>query len=227
MNFVGHIHLAQLALRRDGDDSQDEPIDRVGFLLGSALPDFAAMGRFRLAERPSDRSVAAGVDLHHKTDDAFHRHPWFLRLSKTVSTELQTAGIGRGAARACGHVGIELLLDGLLLDETPDLRDDVDRATARSTDPRLGLIDAVGVERQLDWVDHLDSVASWPLPMNYRSPTAVAERLRRILARRPRLSFDLADVALVGDTLARHQIELEAGASDLIEDLDAALAAAG
>ena len=221
MNFVGHIQLARLHL----SGAPLPPEDLAGFLLGAALPDFAAMGRFRLTDRPQDPSVQAGIGLHHRTDEAFHAHPWFRRHSKAVSAELEQAGIGRGAARACGHVGVELLLDGLLLDDISDLRSAVEAASARTVDSELGLHAVVEPARRQDWQDHLQSVATWPLPRDYRSPTAVSERLRRILSRRPRLAFDAGHVTLVADTLAAHQPELEKGAEALVLELDATLAA--
>ncbi len=232
MNFVGHIHLAQRYLHNvnpsggdAGDGRRGDSYDNVGFLLGAALPDFAAMGRFRITERPADPAVRSGIELHHRTDDAFHAHPWFRHLSKSVSTKLEDAGIGRGAARACGHVGVELLLDGMLLEETAELRDAVERATARSIDQSLGLATAVDIDHRSDWEAHLDSVATWPLPSNYRNPGAVSERLRRILTRRPRLAFDVAHVSIVAMTLAEYQSELEAGAPRLLAELDLSLAA--
>lgn len=221
MNFVGHIQLARLHL----SGASSPPDDLGGFLLGAALPDFAAMGRFRLTDRPQDHSVQAGVGLHHRTDEAFHAHPWFRRHSKAVSAELEQAGIGRGAARACGHVGVELLLDGLLLDDVAELRSAVETTTARTTDRELGLHAVVDPARRDDWQEHLQSVATWPLPRDYRSPAAVSERLRRILARRPRLAFDAEHVTLVADTLATHQPELEKGVEALVSELDATLAA--
>ncbi|MGI9597107.1 MAG: hypothetical protein ACR2QK_13165 [Acidimicrobiales bacterium] len=229
MNFVGHIHLAALALpdRAEPADRADSgfEVDRLGFLIGSALPDIAAMGRFRLADRPTDQSIGAGVDLHHRTDDVFHRHPWFRHHSKAVADELDRAGLSRGAARACGHVGVELLLDGLLLDDEGDLRPSVQQAMSQLNRPRFELEAVVADERQEDWADHLQSVAGWTLPNDYRRPVAVAERLRRILSRRPRLAFGSEQIAVVGSTLARQQPDLESGVDELVDDLSASLAA--
>lgn len=221
MNFVGHIHVASrhLAERSDAISNDD------GFLLGSALPDFAAMGRFRMTERPTDADLRAGVDLHHRTDDLFHAHPWFRRHSKAVSSALEEAGIGRGGARACGHVGVELLLDGLLLDRATGLRDLVESATASATDRSLALDVVVDVDRRTEWSAHLESVATWPLPRDYRSPDAVARRLRRILARRPRLAFDTDHVNVVAEVLGAHQPAIETETVELLDDLAAGLAA--
>ncbi len=226
MNFVGHIHLARLDLARQGHSAGDETDDReLRFLIGSALPDIAAMGRFRLSGRPADPLIGAGVDLHHRTDDVFHRHPWFRRNSKAVAAELEAGGLSRGAARACGHVGVELLLDGRLLDEQPGLRPWVERSMSTLATPRFGLSTAVDDGNQPQWQHHLSSVSDWPLPTDYRQPAAVAERLRRILRRRPRLAFGDDQVAVVDETLSRHQPKLEAEMADLIDELSSSLAA--
>ncbi len=238
MNFVGHILLARRFLAdgpadhsaragtnepRQGGTAADVPA-QTGFLIGSALPDFAAMGRFRLTETAEVASVRAGIDFHHRTDDLFHSHPWFRENSNRVEADLEAAGIPRGAAMACGHVGVELLLDGQLLDENDDLRASVDGATLSLADPDFGLKDLVEEDRGPDWSDHLAKIRDWPLPDDYRSPEGVAGRLERILSRRPRLAFDRSQCAVVASVLGRNQPALETGAGELIDDLDRQLA---
>lgn len=220
MNFVGHIHLARL-VEGPGRDA-GEPF---GLLIGAALPDIAAMGRFRLTDRPVDPAISHGVDLHHRTDDAFHRHPWFRTNSRAVSDRLEAAGLPRGAARACGHVGVELLLDGRLLETEPDLERSVQEAIRRLGVDDLGLSTVVDDAHRGDWSAHLHSVANWTLPRDYRRPAAVAERLRRILDRRPRLAFTVDHLGLVQDALAERQPLLEAGGDALVSDLRDSLAA--
>ena len=77
VNFVGHIATG---VAIDGSRADTE------FLLGTALPDFAAMARLRLdrastatAGSPESRSWR-GMQLHHDTDAIFHRQGWFLDL---------------------------------------------------------------------------------------------------------------------------------------------------
>lgn len=228
MNFVGHIHLARIKLENGSPASGDDTpphAENVGFLIGSALPDIAAMGRFRLTGHTADHSVAAGIDLHHRTDEVFHRHDWFRRNSKAVAERLELAGLSRGAARACGHVGVELLLDGRLLDDQVDLRSSVQFAMSQISQPTLRLTAAVQGDRQADWDAHLGSVAGWPLPKDYRRPEAVAARLHRILSRRPRLRFSDEQIGVVAGTLAERQPLIETEVSHLIADLNASLAA--
>lgn len=233
MNFVGHIHLARLVLGRDGGATVGGypdagfgrgEADPTRFLVGAALPDIAAMGRFRLTDRPDDPAVGRGVDLHHRTDDAFHRHPWFRKNSKAVADRLEAVGLPRGAARACGHVGVELLLDGRLLETNPDLHGSVQGAIGRLGGRDLGLTVVVDDAHRTDWSAHLESVANWTLPGDYRQPAAVAERLRRILARRPRLAFGPHHLESLRETLSDRQPILEADSDAMVAEVRDSLA---
>ncbi|MEM7325578.1 MAG: hypothetical protein AAF531_21005 [Actinomycetota bacterium] len=215
MNFVGHVRVA---IDQGGDR------DRLGFLIGAALPDIAAMGRFRLTNRPTDPDVQAGVALHHRTDDAFHGHPWFRDHSAAVTGNLLDAGLPRGAARACGHVGVELLLDGYLLASgTDNLGGTTGEAMAAVNRPEFGLADLVDAEHRPDWGRHLRRTAGWPLPDDYREPAAVAHRLQRILDRRPRLRFDAEQADRVAQILADRRPLLEQGADELLAELAVAV----
>lgn len=175
MNFVGHAHVA-LTIRSDPT-----------FVLGSMLPDFASMGRTRL-ERVDDRDVAEGVALHHRTDDAFHACPAFVRLCTETSVSLEQQGLPWGAARAAAHVGTELLLDGFLLDApgTERAAHDAVRALEEPAVVASIRVHAAGAER---WAELLARVRGRGLPDFYRDPVAVADRLIAILAPRPRLAI--------------------------------------
>ncbi len=227
MNFVGHIHIARrlvahvAANRFDGVSGGDvaagtDSFDEDRYLFGSALPDFAAIGRFQLSEAPNDTSVAAGVDLHHATDNAFHGSDWFVTHSREVRKDLEQRGINRGAARACGHVGVELLLDGHLLASHHGLRSRAQRVLSLANKVELGLTDLVSPDHRTDWSRHLRRISSWPLPDDYHRPIAVAERLHRILRGRRRLAFDEMGVAAVATTLADHGQVMTAGIADMV-----------
>src|ERR1051325_9448351 len=131
VNFVGHI----AAGLRVGDDRQP-----TAFLVGTALPDFASMARTRL--RPANGSLAEGIALHHAIDHAFHAHDWFLDAERDVRDSLRADGLPDGAARACAHVGPELLLDGALLDDDAVARA-VDRVYDVLADPPDDVLDLV------------------------------------------------------------------------------------
>lgn len=227
MNIGAHIAVAEgRHRRRAGPGREAGPAD-PGELLGSALPDLASMARFRLRGGTDHEGVRAGIQLHHRTDDTFHRHPWFLQRQRALVDDLSRRGFGRGPALACGHAGIELLLDGVLLAHPP-----LAAASQRAFDaiPRLGpalagLVDPAHQER---WRTHLDRFAGRPPLGGLDDPDQVADRLYRILARRPRLAFERHQRPALAAALAQHRPEVAETGAQLVEDLvDQLLAAEG
>jgi len=193
MNFFGH---ACVAARVDSDP-------RV--LLGAMLPDFASMSRTRLAGS-EDPAVAAGIALHLATDDVFHGARGFLTLYSRGIDRLEAAGLDRGPARAVAHVGTELLLDGLLLGD-PSLDAAYLEAVALP-------LDELGLSFRKDGGERFRSLharlSDHGLPVDYRSPERIAERLEQILARRPRLALAPGDREKVVPYLVEARDELEA-----------------
>jgi hypothetical protein len=106
MNFFGHAWIA-------GWFSQREP-----FVLGAMLPDLANMLRLP-APAPEHPDLAAGVDLHHETDRAFHSSRAFTELERGALSALSALGFPKGARRALAHVGVEFLIDEQLALEAP------------------------------------------------------------------------------------------------------------
>ena len=212
MNVGGHVTVATAVLQGRGP----------GFLLGAALPDLAAMGRFRLRGHTTDQAVTAGIAVHHATDDAFHRHPWFVERNRRLAGMLLDAGVDRGAARACSHVGIELLLDGELLADRA-IAEAIGSAFDAIVERRHALATLVVADDRLDWLTHLDWLATHHLPSDYDDAVAVARRLYRILARRPRLALNIDHVEIVAETLTDAQPDIKATARSLVDDLEAAM----
>lgn len=181
MNFFGH---ATLAARRSDD---------LRFVLGSMLPDLVSMAGTRLGT-VHDPALAAGVALHHETDARFHAAEPFFELCRWASEELQSAGVHRATARAVGHVGSELLLDGLLSDDA------VARAAyARALEPEVRepiaeLLSLRGAMQPQELSELMARLSRAPLPEGYRDAGFVLERLRHILAPRPRLAFKPSDL---------------------------------
>lgn len=184
MNFFGHATVASWG---GGAPAR---------ALGAMLPDFENMCRGRVVE-VGDDDLAAGIDLHHATDAAFHELPAFVALCGEVTRHLQQRGLARGPAVAGAHVGIELFLDGWLLD-------DGDAAALYTRAIRAGRADAAGAA--IRWSDERAEARWWwlqarleqdHLPRAYRDPDAVADRLVAILAHRPLLSPGRAGAELL------------------------------
>lgn len=187
MNWFGHAHVVRLA-GHQGD----------GLVLGAVLPDLLGMVRARVDLEALAPDVRAGVALHHRGDEAFHQHPRFSTLGADLRARLVSVGLPGGAARAIGHVGTELLLDGTLAG---------DQATASAfTSAMVGApgIDTAVVNGREGWIQ----VRGWVVeahPADYEQPLAVAFRLQRILGRRPRLAFDPAAVEELAEALGAHR----------------------
>jgi hypothetical protein len=168
MNFVGH------ALAATWVDTDPR------FALGAMLPDFASMAAAGGPRVPlgDDHGpvVQAGIAWHHRTDHAFHGCAAFLELTDVGTAALRDAGLGRGAALAAAHVGVELLLDGELCHD-PDLvrhYHDALASDAELTPPLRAVVRRLGEIGTPHW---------------YRDTAEVAARLFRILGARPRLAI--------------------------------------
>lgn len=176
MNFVGHVHIARA--------SETDP----AFALGAMLPDFASMAGGRLGPSTEPR-LAAGIAHHHRTDEAFHGAPDFVRLCTEVGAALEAQGVGWGGARAAAHVGVELLLDGVFLDDAATCALYL-AATRASTAPDVQPHLRLGGGDPTRWEAVLRRVREQGIPHFYRDPDLVAERLLQIFAPRPRLAID-------------------------------------
>jgi len=203
VNFIGHALVA--GWRRS------EP----RFVLGSMLPDFAGMAGTRLrrataahdTRAPAETTasgdttgrgdttafgdtsrdlVAAGIALHHQTDDVFHGAPAFTTLLQEALDTLSADGVPRGTARAVGHIGVEMLIDGELLHDAA-LAQAYSRAIAVESPLDALFIDAEGAVR---WARLRERLLAYGVPHDYRDPDSVLRRLQVVLRGRPRLAID-------------------------------------
>jgi hypothetical protein len=212
MNFFGHALIAQ---RNEATRGSIRP----EFVLGAMLPDFASM----LRTRPPTASLAAlqaGVAFHHRTDDAFHGSQSFLEFSRHASSFLTTRGLARGSARAVAHVGVELLLDAAFAHDTA-----ANEAYLRAVECAL----TAAVESHIHW-QNADDVARFQHLCHslqrrgaFRADTPaalVAERLRNILADRPRLAMDDAGQSVVREWVVSARSSIVSGAAQLLAEVE-------
>ncbi len=212
MNFFGHALLAQR------NEATRGPI-RAEFVLGSMLPDFASMLRTR-PPATSHEVLRAGLAFHHSTDDAFHGCESFLEFSRQASSFLSNRGVARGSARAVAHVGVELLLDAAFARENA-----VNEAYLSAVES--GLTDSVA--SHIQWLKSDDAARFRQLCHNlvrrgaFPSDTSaelVAERLRNILADRPRLAMDDAGQSVVRDWVVAARPSITSGADALLAEVE-------
>jgi acyl carrier protein phosphodiesterase len=187
------------------------------FVLGAMLPDFERMIARRAGDL-DDAELIEGIRWHHRTDAAFHDCPTFVALCRSARAELRRHGLPRGATMAVAHVGIELLLDGLLLGD-----EEVERAYLQA------LQVAGDPDCPLRWSSEADAARFEALrarlleagaPTAYRDPSVVAERLARITSARPRLAFDARLVPDVRQWTNEMRHELERFLPTLLDELE-------
>jgi hypothetical protein len=211
MNFFGH---ALLAARREATRGSI----RAEFVLGAMLPDFASMLRSRPPKVSLD-ALGAGLTFHHDTDQAFHGSQAFLAFSRQASRFLEGRGLSRGSARAVAHVGVELLLDGAFAAEMTANEAYLSAVDCALTEP---------VASGIHWPDHAFALRFRQLCQNlklrgaYPSNTPaelVAERLRSILADRPRLAMDEAGQSVVREWITSARPMIIFGAPLLLREV--------
>ncbi len=184
------------------------------FVLGAMLPDLAGMTGIRL-HGASDVEVQRGIDLHHTTDAAFHTAPIFTTFCAEAIARLSGEGVERGTARAVAHVGVELTLDGVLGHdhESRELyAAALDVAISGGLAGKLSVTPAADIERLTIGLGRL---ARAPIPEAYADPEVVADRLRVILASRPRLAMRASDF----DPVRRWALDVRPRVADRSQEL--------
>jgi len=213
MNFFGHATVATWSV--DGAEAQ------AAHVFGAMLPDFAGMVGRHVTGATTHAALRRGIELHHRTDDAFHGAPIFVELCREALQEMEAAGVARASARAVAHVGTELLLDGFLS------RDD--RAVqayreAMNAGPFLlpsAEFKSEDARERCHWL--LSRLAPAPIPQRYLETDFVAERLVFALAPRPRLALSPADTDRVRALLPHLQARVTDNAEALIASVAARL----
>jgi hypothetical protein len=181
------------------------------------LPDFATMCRAQLAE-PADADVAAGVALHHATDAVFHALPVVIALMRELDERLQQGRCARGPRRAASHIGVELLLDGVLVAEVTYRASYLAGLAHDPSDVRWR--DGDGSAR---FAALLARLRAFGVPEDLREPRAIAGRLHRMLAHRPLLAPSEADLRAIERALSEHQRRVEVATDAVLRALRAGL----
>lgn len=205
MNFFGHAAVASWRAAR------------AGVSHGAMLPDFSTMCGARV-RGTDDGDVAAGIDLHHATDAAFHALPAVTGLMRELDERLARGGCARGPRRATAHVGVELLLDGVLVDDA-GYRDAYLHGLAYDA-PLTWHADG----DELRFATLLARLRAHGVPEDLRRPEAITRRLARVLAGRPLLAPAPADLAAIKVALTEHRPRVQVAADTVLRGLRAALA---
>ncbi len=207
MNYFGHAAVASWTTA--------EP----GIALGAMLPDFATMCRAKLPTSP-DAAITAGLALHHRTDEVFHQLPVVTASMRELDDRLAHGGCARGPRRAVAHVGLELLLDGVLVAE-PAYRTSYLAAIAHDGPIAWSDVHQRGEAARFAVV--LARLRSYGVPDDLREPDAITQRLARILAGRPLLEPDAADLRAIRTALGEHAPRVAVAAETVMRSMRAAL----
>jgi len=183
--------------------------------LGAMLPDFQTMSGARTTA-VADADLGAGVDLHHRTDGVFHRLPVVTGLMRELYDRLHAAGVSRGPARAASHAGMELLLDGVLVDSAAH-RDAYLEALA--IDPVPATFDAPD---RMAFV--LGRLRQHGVPFDLRRADAVTSRIVRMTAGRPLLAAKGDEPDKMRRVFAGFRDRIEVAAPAVVIALRAAMA---
>ena len=223
MNLVGHAVVA----------ARQSPDATASFVAGAMLPDLGAIARVRLLPRarastPSTvaaSDLAAGIALHHASDAAFHASPWFHEHNRGLRDVLLDAGVDRGAARACAHAGLEMLLDGELAGD-PAVVDTTYAAFDVLATPgpaRTAAGELVAPDGRAIWLERLDRISRSLDPHAYRSASNVADRLHRMTQGRARIELPADQVTHVSHALDAYRPVVVRDAAHVVDAVLAAI----
>jgi acyl carrier protein phosphodiesterase len=188
-----------------------------GTVLGSMIPDFSTMSGARV-ESTADLDLAAGIELHHATDAAFHTLPAVTGLMRELDDALARRSCARGPRRAVAHIGIELMLDGVLVRE-PGYREAYERGIAH--EPRgIAWKDAGDDARFAKLIERL---RTYGVPHDLERVDAIVHRLSRILGHRPLLAPSPGDLRAIAASLTELQPRVTVATDTVLRALRAAL----
>jgi hypothetical protein len=185
------------------------------FVLGAMLPDFYGMLGLKAAAT-THAELARGIRFHHVSDEAFHESLAFTALTHDARQWLTSAGLPKGPTRAVAHIGVELLLDPVLL-STSTARDSYLRALSAGSSIQGALPLSPEEAQRLRELTELLLARGTPDAAQTLSGTVT--RIRRALAQRPRLALDDAGEALVRNWVVAAEPNVVGCAPDVIRQL--------
>lgn len=201
VNFVGHAAVASWY--------DATPL----FVLGAMLPDFFGMLGIKAA--PTSPELSRGVAFHHASDAAFHQTPAFVDLTRRARQTLEEQGCPKGPARAVAHIGVELLLDPVLLTER-GARAAYTEALERAIDVQSELALSPADETRFHELARLLLARGVPA---HDDPEILLLRMRRALAHRPRLALTDASAGIVRNWVVAARPSVVGCASDVIRQM--------
>lgn len=207
MNFIAHSHVAL----RCAEGSWEQA-------FGAALPDLASMAGTKIERSLLSAEVEEGVVLHHLADRAFHALEVFHTGSGQIRERLLEAGVSTGPARAVGHAGYELLLDGCLLTRA-GVEAEFSQVLARAPE----VAEAVPSADLGRWRALFVALRDERWWLGYKEPQMVATGLHRLLRVRPRLRFSEAELPVVTAVLEAARPAVDARTDDIIDIVTAAI----
>lgn len=210
MNFFGHAAIATWSAPASGA--------APAIVLGAMLPDFATMCGGRIASA-DEAEVTEGIALHHATDAVFHTLPVVTGLMRELDDRLVHGGCARGPRRAVAHIGVELLLDGVLLDE-PAYRAAYLGGIAH--DPALSWREPETAPR---FAILLERLRAHGVPEDLRLAEAITTRVHRILAHRPLLAPSPDDLRAIRQALVAFQPRITVATDTIMRGMRAGLEA--
>jgi hypothetical protein len=186
------------------------------------LPDLIAMARAS-SERIqfSSAELKAGWDFHLRTDEVFHRTRSFQVLNRTALDHFARLKIRKGPARACAHIGVEMLIDASLAEDSryhapyvQALRWGAQRVV------RFGYSDPSVKTRLSALLEHL---ADEGPKVHNAEPERLAFRLERTLYDRPKLKPTNSELQAMAHYLGDFQFMSQAVEELLVELQDSPL----
>jgi hypothetical protein len=197
VNFVAHAVIAEAL--------GCSPLEA----FGSMVPDLAnmvgAMTGTRSAPDVPEPELRLGSQVHIATDEAFHHHPTFVHLTRVAASAMDGR---RHVNTAAAHVGIELMIDGLLLSES-------------RAHPYPIALDAAVPFCLGPWAELMTYLVDDNPTRHYRTVTGCAERTWRILGGRRVLAQGRPTVEALTAGLNEVAAEVHAAVDDLLRDVAA------